>query len=95
MDLNIWCIGSNIESYECLKRFEEEGLYISGLITLPTNSHYLASDYYDLESWWKLRGRDIIITTDVNSDDTILKIRKAKVDVLLTLGWSQIFKKQL
>lgn len=95
MGLNFWCIGSNIESYECLKKFEEEGLNISGLITLPANSNHLASDYYDLESWWKLKGKDIIVTKDVNSDETILEIRKAKVDVLLTLGWSQIFKKEL
>lgn len=95
MGISIWCIGSNIESYECLKKFEQEGLNISGLITLPANSNHLASDYYDLESWWKSKGKDIIVTTDINADETLLEIRKAKIDVLLTLGWSQIFKKQL
>ncbi|MEG3658564.1 formyltransferase family protein [Arenibacter palladensis] len=88
----IFCIGSNLESYECLKYLIDRGCSIDTLITLPSGTNENVSDYYDLHLYCSTNGINVIDTKDVNSQKTINDLKVEKPDYLFTLGWSQIFK---
>lgn len=90
--MKIACIGSNIESETCLKLFVSEGINIDLLITRPENSAGNVSDYVNLHPFCKEQNIPVVSTTNVNSQTTIEELRNHDIDVLLTLGWSQIFK---
>ncbi len=90
----IYCIGSNIESYECLKYLVDQGCSINSLLTLPSGSDTHVSDYYDLHEFCATNGIKVVDTTNVNSQETIARLREEKPDYLFTLGWSQLFKQE-
>ena len=94
-EVKIFCIGSNLESYDCLKYLIEKNCNIHTLITLPSGYSKNVSDYYDLHEFCKMHGIKIIDTTNVNSSETIDQIKSVGPDYLFTLGWSQIFKEEL
>lgn len=89
----IFCIGSNLESFECLKFLVSQNCIIDTLITLPRNEGQNVSDYVDLHEFCELNGINVIDTTNVNSEDTVKKVKELQPDYLFTLGWSQIYKK--
>lgn len=88
----IFCIGSNLESYESLKYLVDQGCTIDSLITLPSGNNKNVSDYYDLHQFCDNNNITVIDTVDVNSLETINKLKVEQPDYLFTLGWSQIFK---
>lgn len=88
----IFCIGSNIESDECLKYLVANNCIIDTLITLPAGLNKNVSDYRDLHPFCNEHGIETIDTTNVNSIEMIASLKKHKPDYLFTLGWSQIFK---
>ena len=90
--IKIFCIGSNLESYECLKYLVLKGCTIDTLITLPAGQDKNVSDYYDLHDFCEQNGIEAIDTLNVNSESTVAKVKEAKPDYLFTLGWSQIFR---
>lgn len=92
--MKVFCIGSNIESYESLKYLVENNCKIDALITLPSGNSQNVSDYYDLHDFCNRNNITTIDTTNVNSKETIQAIVKHKPDYLFTLGWSQIFKEE-
>jgi len=90
--MRLACIGSNIESEYCLLAFIERGLAIDLVITRPENNSRNISDYVNLHPLCRKHEIAVISTTNVNSDETILKVKTLGLDVLLTLGWSQLFR---
>jgi len=92
MDTKICCIGSNLESYECLSHLVEQSCKIHTLITLPSGHSENVSDYYDLHDFCNHHGINVVDTTNVNSDETLQELKNIAPDYLFTLGWSQIFK---
>ena len=94
MKKKIFCIGSNLESFLCLKYLVEQGCTIHTLITLPAGRNQNVSDYYDLHDFCKTHSIQTIDTIDVNSSETIRMVAALSPDYLFTLGWSQIFKKE-
>ena len=94
-DVKVFCIGSNLESYNCLKYLIEKNCAIHTLITLPSGYSKNVSDYYDLHEFCDIQGIQVIDTTNVNSLETVEQIKSVKPDYLFTLGWSQIFKEDL
>lgn len=95
VEAKICCIGSNLESYDCLKYLIEKNCTIHTLITLPSGYSKNVSDYYDLHEFCNTHGIAVIDTTNVNSSETIEQIKNVRPDYLFTLGWSQIFKEEL
>ena len=93
-DFKIFCIGSNLESYESLKFLVEKKCKIHTLITLPSSLSEGVSDYIDLHDFCIQNGINVIDTRNVNSKETVEAINKLKPDYLFTLGWSQIFKEE-
>ena len=94
-EVKIFCIGSNLESYDCLKYLIEKNCAIHTLITLPSGYSKNVSDYYDLHEFCNTNGINVIDTTNVNSAETIKQIKDIEPDYLFTLGWSQIFREEL
>lgn len=92
MDKKICCIGSNLESFECLSYLVNQGCTIHTLITLPAGRSKNVSDYYDLHDFCRDHNINVVDTTNVNSQETITELNKINPDYLFTLGWSQIFK---
>lgn len=90
--MKIACIGSNLESEYCLKVFIERGFKIDYLITRPDGNAGAVTDYVNLHAFCKSKGIEIHSTTNVNATHTIAYFKNLEIDVLLTLGWSQIFK---
>ncbi|SHG36037.1 methionyl-tRNA formyltransferase [Flagellimonas flava] len=88
----ICCIGSNLESYDCLNFLLQNNCVIDTLITLPSGENKNVSDYYDLHDLCSRNNIHVVDTTNVNDTETISELRKLKLDYLFTLGWSQIFK---
>jgi methionyl-tRNA formyltransferase len=88
----IFCIGSNIESYECLNYLVANNCVIDTLITLPGGQSKNVSDYRDLHHFCDEHGIKTIDTTNVNSEKTVEEVKRENPDYLFTLGWSQIFK---
>lgn len=93
-NIKIFCIGSNLESYQCLKFLIEKGCSIDSLITLPSGKNTNVSDYYDLHEFCSINKIRVIDTVNVNSEETIEQLKLEKPDYLFTLGWSQIFKQE-
>jgi methionyl-tRNA formyltransferase len=93
-NIKIFCIGSNLESYECLKYLIAKGCSIDSLITLPSGKDTNVSDYYDLHEFCSKNKIKVIDTVNVNSEETIEQLKVEKPDYLFTLGWSQIFKEE-
>ena len=91
-EAKIFCIGSNLESYECLKYLMAKNCHIDTLITLPPSRNKGVSDYKDLHEFCDEHGIATIDSTNVNGEKTIKKILKGNPDYLFTLGWSQIFR---
>ena len=92
--LKIFCIGSNLESYESLKYLIEKQCAVHTLITLPSTSNKNVSDYYDLHDFCNEKGINVIDTTNVNAEETLAQIKILQPDYLFTLGWSQIFNEE-
>lgn len=92
MSFNIWCLGANQESKYVLEKLLENGVPISGLITLPENSINRGSDYEDLHSLADLYELEVIDTEDINDGATRHAIATWSPDYLFVLGWSQIIK---
>ena len=92
MDRKICCIGSNLESFECLSYLVEQGCTIHTLITLPSGHSKNVSDYYDLHDFCTANGIQVVDTVNVNSEETVTRLKEIQPDYLFTLGWSQIFK---
>ena len=92
MDTKICCIGSNLESFECLSYLVGQGCSIHTLITLPGGHSKNVSDYYDLHDFCATHNINTVDTTNVNSDETVRELKKIAPDYLFTLGWSQIFR---
>ncbi len=90
-EVKIFCIGANLESYECLKYLVEKGCTLHTLITLPRGQNKNVSDYVDLHDFCTSHGINVIDTTSVNDVTTIDEVKALKPDYLFTLGWSQIF----
>ncbi len=90
----IYCIGSNLESYECLNYLIDNKCSIDTLITLPSGHNEHVSDYYDLHDFCKTHDINVIDTTNVNSKETLVSLEEEHPHYLFTLGWSQIFKKE-
>ena len=88
----IYCIGSNLESYACLKYLVERDCSIHTLITLPSGKAKHVSDYYDLHDYCEEHGIATLDTTNVNDEQTIKLLKEQQPDFLFTFGWSQIFK---
>jgi len=88
----IFCIGSNIESHECLKYLVAQGCKINTLLTLPAGRSKNVSDYVDLHPFCEEHGIRTIDTTNVNAEETVSAVMSESPDYLFTLGWSQIFK---
>ena len=91
MNQKICCIGSNLESFECLKYLIEHDCQIHTLITLPSGQNKNVSDYYDLHDFCKTHDIEVLDTTNVNTERTVRELKALKLDYLFTLGWSQIF----
>jgi len=90
--LKICCIGSNIESYDCLNFLTDNGCKIHTLITLPSGENKHVSDYYDLHDFCKEHDINVVDTKNVNTSETVETVRSLGLNYLFTLGWSQIFK---
>ena len=93
MNPKICCIGSNLESFECLSYLVDQGCKIQTLITLPSGQSKNVSDYYDLHDFCKTHGIHVVDTTNVNAENTVRELKTLQLDYLFTLGWSQIFRK--
>jgi len=93
-DYKIFCIGSNLESYESLKFLVEQKCKIHTLITLPSSTSKGVSDYIDLHEFCQQNGIHVIDTINVNAKETIAELQTLRPDYLFTLGWSQIFKEE-
>ena len=92
--MKIACIGSNLESEVCLNHFLRNGFIVDLLITRPEYNSGPISDYVNLHPWCRENNVKVVSTLNVNSKETIDEIKPHGIDVLLTLGWSQIFKQE-
>lgn len=68
-----------------------EGVNVDLLITRPRNTPGSVSDYVDLHDFCDENGIETIDTVNVNSKECISQLSSGRFDVLLTLGWSQLF----
>jgi len=93
-EFKIFCIGSNLESYESLKFLVEQKCKIHTLITLPSATNKGVSDYVDLHDYCQQNGINVVDTINVNAKETIEELQSLSPDYLFTLGWSQIFKEE-
>lgn len=91
----IFCVGSNLESFSSLKYLIDKGCKIEALITLPSGYSKGVSDYVDMHDFCTTHNIKVIDTTNINDEKTVQRIKEEKPDFLFTLGWSQIFKKEL
>lgn len=92
----IVCVGSNMESEVALRALLDAGAAVSGLVTLPVmEDSQRPSDFLDLHPIAEKAGITVIDTIDVNSEETLARIRALAPDYIFALGWSQIFGQPL
>ena len=53
------------------------------------------SDFRDLKSIAKFNGIPALYANNINSEETLLWIRKFKLDILMCFGWSNLIKKEV
>lgn len=91
----ILCVGSNLESQIALNGLINIKANIVGLVTRPVGEPGNITDYVDLHEVCKENNIVTIDTKNINSANTLDHIRDLKPDYIFTLGWSQLFKKEL
>ena len=93
--INIVCVGSNIESMVCLRKFKNNNITISGLVTLPFMEQERGSDYRDITPFCDENNIPFFRSKNINSDETKDWLKDINPDVIFILGWSQIFDEEL
>jgi len=73
----------------------ERGANVVGVITLPPADAAGTSDYVDLHPMCAERGVPVVDTSDVNEAESLDRIRRLSPDYVFTLGWSQLFGREL
>jgi len=91
--MKIVFIGSVEFSAKTLEKLIEIEANIVGVITKESSP--FNSDFSDLKPIAKLNGIPALYTNNINSEETLLWIRKLKPDILMCFGWSNLIKKDV
>jgi methionyl-tRNA formyltransferase len=91
----IICVGANLETEIALKILLREGVPIAGLVTLPGDATDAVSDYVDLCDLCEGASIPIVYTQNINSAETIDRLKALNPDYIFVLGWSQIFRSNI
>ena len=91
----IVCVGSHLESEIALSELIDEGIPISGLVTLRRDAHEGVSDYVDLRPLCERSGIPVIDTADINDGETLARIRELRPHFIYVLGWNRLFGDEL
>ena len=94
MEPSVICVGANQESLTALRGLVQRNARIVALVTLAVDAKRkrLPSDFVDMRQFCHETDIAIVETTNINSDETVDRIRKFNPDFIYTLGWSQLFK---
>ena len=90
--MRIIFIGSVEFSAKTLEKIEIDA-NIVGIITKESSTYN--SDFTDLKPIARLNGIPALYTNNINSEETLLWIRKFKPDILMCFGWSNLIKKKV
>ena len=93
--LRIVGIGSNLESQIALEGLIGHPVPVAALVTLPPHGSENVCDYVDLHAFCEQHAIEAIDTTNINSPQTLERLRQIRPDYVFTLGWSQIFSPEL
>jgi methionyl-tRNA formyltransferase len=91
----IVCVGANLESEIALRTLFAERVPVAGLVTLPTGAPGAGSDYVDLHPLCEDASVPVLDAVDINDASAIDRLREWRPDVIFTLGWSQLFGREL
>lgn len=91
--MRIIFIGSVEFSAKTLEKLLEIDANIVGIITKESSTYN--SDFTDLKPIASLNGIPALYTNNINSEETLLWIRKFKPDILMCFGWSNLIKKKV
>ena len=94
-NLSVVCVGSNIESLVCLRKFKDNNIHIAGLVTLEFQQQRRGSDYRDLVPFCIENDISFFRTKNINSIQTKGWLKSFNPDVIFILGWSQILDLEL
>ena len=90
-ELTVVCVGANLESLVALEYLCENGAVVSAVVISPAREEVRGSDYRDLSTFCSDRDIECITTLDINSSETVSKIKDISPDLIFILGWSQLF----
>ena len=91
--MKIVFIGSVEFSAKTLEKLIEIEANIVGVITKESSP--FNSDFSDLKPIAKLNRIPALYANNINSEETLLWIRKLKPDILMCFGWSNLIKKDI
>ena len=91
--MKIIFIGSVEFSAKTLEKLIDIDANIVGVITKESSA--FNSDFKNLKPLAMLHGIPALYSNDINSEETLLWIRKLKPDILMCFGWSNLIKKEV
>ena len=91
--MKIIFIGSVEFSAKTLEKLIDIDANIVGVITKESSA--FNSDFSNLKPLAKLHGIPALYSNNINSEETLLWIRKLKPDILMCFGWSNLIKKEV
>lgn len=90
-DARIVVVGAIRFSERCLRALLDCGAVVAGAVTSDARAARRHSDAASLEPIASEAGVPCVATADVNAPATLDWIRERRPDVLLAVGWSQLF----
>jgi methionyl-tRNA formyltransferase len=91
--MKIIFIGSVEFSAKTLEKLIDIDANVVGVITKESSA--FNSDFRNLKPLAKLHGIPTLYSNNINSEETLLWIRKLKPDILMCFGWSNLIKKEV
>ena len=91
--MKIVIVGSVIFSKDLILIRKKNGCKIDGIIGKKNSNYH--SDFCDLVSYFKRKGYNCTYSKNINDKKTYLWLKKINPDLILCLGWSNLFKRKI
>jgi methionyl-tRNA formyltransferase len=88
-------VGAVHEAVPALTALLRSAVDVAEVVTMPTGHAGRASGYVDLEPIAAASGVKVTRCTDINSADSVARIRRLEPDLLVVVGWTRLLSAEL
>lgn len=87
----VW-VSDDVIGRDCLEAAAEAGADIVGVVTLPERTTIDRSARTPFDEVARRYGAELVVTTDVNAEDTLAALRALEPELVFVVGWYQLVR---